>query len=173
MKHPKKYTIDGVDYGLKHLWPINETLVLPESSRFPEISVPAVLFFSNHCISTEAEEGGVYDFLDHHNDPRRFCPERYKLSFGLKQELRRAVSKKCLSLGKRGWQLTDRREHNGAIMVYHIYFTIAQKHNNPDGVVIFVNSAYLREPVIQDPRRKGDFDRVDFSDIVRKTIGVE
>lgn len=170
MKHPKSITINGTDYNLEHLWPKNITIHLPAINNKPEVKVPILIFFSNHCISRGAKDEEDHHMTDHINKPRVFCPTRYELSLELLNTLENIYNKICLYNDRQGWLIVEYKKVDGTTFEYHIYFTIKKDRNKKNGLVMFINSAHIKDKTDNTPRFTNRKQRKRFTLIVRDIL---
>lgn len=170
MKHPKDVRIHGIKYSLKHIWPKNIIITLPAIDNHPELEIPTLIFFSNHCISKGAKKEEPYDMADHNGYPRIFCQRRYNLSFGLLKILKNIPNKKCLFVPGENYLHKDFRIKNGEYSPYCIYFSIARHRTEKNGLVMWINSAHIKNSPNQIQTRKGMADGSKFVTLARKIL---
>lgn len=173
LKHPESITVGGTKYSLKHLWPKNITITLPLKDGYPEMEIPLLIFFSNHCVSEGAKIWEDHDMHDHNGNPRKFCETRYELSLGLIDILQDIALKKCIFNRANGWLIAEFTNRNGEAVKYHIYFTIQKHKTKKNGLAIWINSAHIKDRPDNALKRGKGTDRIRFVTLARKILAGE
>jgi hypothetical protein len=85
----------GVVYDLSHVHPIQYTLGLDETPKYPARDVPIHVGFSSHTFTQSCDEADCHNRYSPPNDPRRFCPDRYALSRRLPEIVTNLKGRNC------------------------------------------------------------------------------
>jgi len=172
-KHPKNINIDGQIYDLKHMSPWELKVNIPAQDKNPEIDVTLYFHFSNHCY-TEGVETSNLDpkplIMDNQGRRRQFCKKRYGNSIELREILKNTNTKYCLFTGRENWLIVNLKNEAGREYKYHIYFSIKRHRQEKNALIVWVETAFIKDRGNNQPKRGKSLSRIKFEMLVRKTI---
>lgn len=173
IKHPKTIVVDGESFDLMHLFPWEVKLNIPAKDKHPELEATVFFRFSNHCY-TESVPPNECDptplIKDHNGFRRQFCKKRYSHSIGLRDILEAIHTRKCLFTGRNNWLIIELKNDNGNTVNYHVYFSIKRHRTQNNAVIIWIESAYIKDKGTNAPKRGYGHDRIHFAMLVRKIL---
>lgn len=176
MKHPKKIIIDGKEFELIHLFPTDVNITLREDKTNPELELLLTIFYSNHCYTEGLKENEIKPdtiLKDHNGNDRKFCIRRYNMSLRLPKLILMIHTKKCLFTRKQNWLIIEDTDETGERVKYHIYFSLKKHHKHNNGLVMRIESAFIKDRGENTPRRGKGHERINFSKLARKKLANE
>ena len=142
----------GKKYCLKHLKPEVYIFTLLATPNHPSKEVKLLVRYSTHCYSV-ASKNGDGDFEDERKKPRNFCPKRYVCSKYLPNIFSNFIERICFTTTHANYITIELFGNNNQIEEYEIYFNI-KFDKKTKMILIFVESAYVRDPEYVDNKQK-------------------
>ncbi|MFK5912932.1 MAG: hypothetical protein QM484_01040 [Woeseiaceae bacterium] len=172
MRHDNLH-INGVEYKFNHLMPLDLSINLEAHNKNSELTVSLTFFFSNHCYTEGVKENEdiseQFLLLDHNQNQRKFCINRYQMSLQLPELLKQLHTKKCFFTGRQNWLVIEVLNNSGENIFYHVFFNIKKHKRKKNGLFIEIQSAYIKEKGENTPTRRKN-ERMSFAMIARKII---
>ncbi|WP_372364231.1 hypothetical protein ACCQ07_21390 (plasmid) [Xanthomonas sp. NCPPB 3583] len=162
--------IEGAQFSLAHLQPLNYQVVIQPPSKGP-VTVPVQVEFSSHCVSKGPPKNGpALIFNAHHDDLvidhrgiwRCFHSARYQASVLLPQIMKTLDQRPCLFTNGENFLTMELHQlvpgyPSGT--QYEVYFNVTSRGGG--AVRIYVESAYVRdEDADNDPYKFKKDDRI-------------
>lgn len=173
MNHPKILNINGQIFELKHLFPTDINLTLREDKTNPELDIKLTIFYSNHCYTEGIKDNDVKPekiLKDHNGNERKFCVRRYNMSLRLPDLILVVHTKKCLFTNRQNWLIVEDTDETGQRVKYHIYFSLKKHRKNKNGLIMRIESAFIKDRGANTPKRGAGHDRIHFAKLARKKL---
>ncbi len=163
------HNVAGRIYDLAHLHPFRYTLLLAERPGQPAREVEVRVAFSAHAFTTGCL---ITEDPDHHystgpRDLRKFCPARYELSKRLPDVVRKLDGRKCFFADRDNYFIVELPGTLPAGFEYWVFFDV-RGVDDPDAVLLFIQSAYVGDSRRSPSGRKGE--KVGFKVLVSKAL---
>ena len=147
-----RITVAGAAYDLSHLLSKAFQLSIPATEKYKAIEVTIQVEFTSHCVSFGADKGTPpLDFtvlgverrlLDHREEERAFCFDRYRWSLNLPSIIQNLNHQKCNFTGHSNWMVVECINDQGVALKYEIFFRL--KRESALCLRLVIESAYVR-----------------------------
>lgn len=148
MIHWAAFKHKGAEYDLTHLHPAVIEYIQPAQANKPVITYIVDVWYSLHCFSKASDP--TADPLLNYSDTREtrsFDFRRYELSKQLPLIIRELNIKKCMHTGKGNFFVIEVTMPSGLKDDYEVYFDVKRSNTNGGALLLFVQSAYVRDPM--------------------------
>lgn len=170
-------TIDGVHYSFGHLAPFDMRLRRPAKGALPPMDIGIRVVFDCHVVTEKVE--GIQErppasdaayWVDCGGNKRRFHPDRYRCSQLLSDLIRGLPDgrTKCYMARKANYMVWKPASTLPEGPHYQVYFDMYRSHGATARLVMYVQSAYLKDRPLSVQRQN----EKPFATICAQTAGL-
>jgi hypothetical protein len=161
---------NGEMFSLAHLHPHRYVLHLEPHGSYPACDVEIRIGYSSHPFTVSCKDGETGDApYSKLRDQRIFCPDRYKLSFKLREIMESIDSRRCYATEHRNFFVIQSMEELPNGTEYWVFFN--PKAKGPAAIELFIESAYAGDTTRAPRSRRRE--SVVFRALITKTLGLK